>query len=482
MINLENPHFNLMALAQAVLGSMMASEHVIPVVVEQLPAGAETFPSHPERVVYRAILALYVARQQVDNLTVQHQLVASGQMAAVRGKVNLTNLYAAAVTGENIVTYCQYLREAYARRKFGEISLAGTHAAANVETNIQEAIAQKIAALTSLQNGLDTKGPRSIAELYDETVDLIVTASKTPGGLTGITSGTETIDKLTGGWQPGDLVVIAARPGMGKTTWALFMAREAAYAGKPGVFFSLEMEDKQLVRKMIATELGVYTTSQLLRGINLSPDEAESIRERAGRLRGAPLFIDETPGLSISEFRARATRLKAEYNIQFIVVDYLQLMTGTQGQGRTVEIGSITRALKRTAKELGVPILALAQLSRATEQRGGDKKPQLSDLRESGDIEQDADIVAFPYRPEYYGIKEDDMGTPITDLTYVIFAKHRNGPLDELVIGSTLHNGRYYDIESVVPAVTAEGTLGTAVTLRTSTPSEFMPDETDPGF
>ncbi|WP_052695362.1 replicative DNA helicase [Hymenobacter sp. AT01-02] len=485
MINLENPNLDIVELERAVLGILLSNDHGLRDGIGLLGrAGDAIFTQHPHRAIFRAVQALYAEGLHVDHLSVNHRLVASGQMQAVRGKVSVTDLYAAAPRGQNITTYCHFLLRLHAKRLTVEIGQRLSYEAAKPDADVHELLAKAQASLGAVHNGLELKRPKAVAELYDEVVDTIVFATQQPEGLTGVTSGLRTVDKITGGWQPGDLVIIAARPGMGKTTWALYMAREAAFAGKPGVFFSLEMEDKQLVRKMITTELGVYTTSQLQRGVNLTTDEAESIRERAGRLRKAPLFIDETPALSIGELRAKAARLKAEHDIQFIVIDYLQLMTGTPGQTRTVEIGSITRALKQTAKELGVPILALAQLSRATEQRGGDKKPQLSDLRESGDIEQDADIVVFPYRPDYYGIKEDDMGNPTTDLSYIIFGKHRNGPLDEVVIGSTLPNGRYFDIDTVVPVVTPAGSLSSEVrpVLRTATPSEFMPDETDPGF
>jgi replicative DNA helicase len=244
--------------------------------------------------------------------------------------------------------------------------------------------------------------------------------------LTGVPSGFTSLDSITSGWQKSDLVIIAARPGMGKTAFVVSAMRNAAVDFKiPVAIFSLEMASVQLVNRMISAEAELE--GDKIRKGNLADHEWTQLVHKTSRLSSAPIFIDDTPALSILELRAKCRRLKAEHNVQLIIIDYLQLMRGEQGGNREQEIASISRALKGIAKELAVPVLALSQLSRGVETRGGDKRPQLSDLRESGSIEQDADIVMFLYRPEYYKITVDEEGIPTQGMGEVIVAKHRNG-------------------------------------------------------
>jgi len=256
-------------------------------------------------------------------------------------------------------------------------------------------------------------------------------------GLSGIPSGFDKVDKLTSGWQPSDLIIIAARPGMGKTALTLSMARNMAVNNNvPVAFFSCEMSSVQLITRLISSETGL--SSEKLRTGKLEKHEWEQLNVKVKALEKAPLFIDDTPSLSIFDLRAKARRLSSQHGIKLIVIDYLQLMTagGTQkGIGnREQEISTISRNLKALAKELNVPVIALSQLSRAVETRGGSKRPILSDLRESGAIEQDADIVSFIYRPEYYKIDEwdDEERTPTAGQAEFIVAKHRNGGLDNI--------------------------------------------------
>jgi replicative DNA helicase len=250
-------------------------------------------------------------------------------------------------------------------------------------------------------------------------------------GLTGIPSGFSRLDRVTSGWQKSDLVIIAARPGMGKTAFIVSALRNAAVDfNHPVAIFSLEMASLQLVNRLISAEAELE--SEKIKKGNLAEFEWQQLVHKTNRLSSAPIFIDDTPALSILELRAKCRRLKAEHNIQLIVIDYLQLMKGDAGGNREQEIASISRALKGIAKELNVPVIALSQLSRGVETRGGDKRPQLSDLRESGSIEQDADIVMFLYRPEYYKITELEDGTPAQGMAEVIISKHRNGSLENV--------------------------------------------------
>jgi replicative DNA helicase len=244
-----------------------------------------------------------------------------------------------------------------------------------------------------------------------------------------VPSGFSRLDRITSGWQKAELIIIAARPGMGKTAFVVSALRNAAVDFNfPVAIFSLEMASLQLVNRLISAEAEL-DSEKIKRG-NLADFEWQQFVHKTGRLASAPIFIDDTPALTILELRAKCRRLKAEHNVQLIVIDYLQLMRGEVGGNREQEIASISRALKGVAKELNVPVIALSQLSRGVETRGGDKRPQLSDLRESGSIEQDADIVMFLYRPEYYKIDQDENGMPTQGLTEVIVAKHRNGSLD----------------------------------------------------
>src|SRR3954464_3570412 len=241
------------------------------------------------------------------------------------------------------------------------------------------------------------------------------------------------LDRLTSGWQKSDLVIIAARPAMGKTALVLSVARNAAVDfNKPVAVFSLEMSSLQLVTRLIASESEL--PGEKLKKGTLEDYEFQQLNDKIKRLAEAPLFIDDTPGLSVFELRAKARRLKEQHNIELLIVDYLQLMTaGGEGKGnREQEIATISRSLKGLAKELEIPVIALSQLSRAVETRGGDKRPQLSDLRESGAIEQDADIVMFLYRPKYYKITVDEEGMPTQGMAEVIIAEHRNGSLENV--------------------------------------------------
>jgi len=254
-------------------------------------------------------------------------------------------------------------------------------------------------------------------------------------GLTGVPSGFTALDRVTSGWQKSDLVIIAARPAMGKTAFVLSVLRNAAVDhNKPVAIFSLEMSSVQLVNRLISAEAEL--DSEKIKKGSLADHEWAQLVHKTARLSKAPLFVDDTPALSILELRAKCRKLKAQHDIQMVVIDYLQLMSGDsknggQGGNREQEIASISRALKKIAKELSIPVIALSQLSRAVETRGGDKRPQLSDLRESGSIEQDADMVMFLYRPEYYGFTEQD-GLPTAGVGEVIIAKHRNGSLENV--------------------------------------------------
>ncbi|CAG0909780.1 unnamed protein product, partial [Cyprideis torosa] len=273
--------------------------------------------------------------------------------------------------------------------------------------------------------------------------------SQKADGLTGVPTGFTDLDRLTSGWQPSDLIILAARPGMGKTSFVLAMALNGAKDfQKPVAVFSLEMASTQLVQRLISLEAEIPGSK--MRNGKLEDYEWQQLQTTVERLGNVPIFIDDTPGINIFELRAKCRRLKMQHDIQLVIIDYLQLMTGStenKNTNREQEISGISRALKNMAKELNVPVIALSQLSRAVEVRGGSKRPQLSDLRESGAIEQDADIVSFIYRPEYYQILEDENGQSLKGVAEIIIAKHRNGALDTVKVKFTDQFAKFSNLD-----------------------------------
>ncbi|MFM7667377.1 MAG: replicative DNA helicase, partial [Bacteroidota bacterium] len=294
------------------------------------------------------------------------------------------------------------------------------------------------------------KQVQKMQSVVREAIEEIEKAAQNSDGISGVPTGFFELDKLTSGWQRSDMIVLAARPGMGKTAFVLSMARNTAVDyGKPVALFSLEMSSVQLVKRLIASESRIH--AEKLRKGNLREDEFQQLHSRITKLSAAPIFIDDTPGLSVFDLRAKCRRLKMEHKIELVVIDYLQLMSAKEGKGggnREQEISTISRSIKEIAKELNVPIVALSQLSRSVEQRGGDKRPVLSDLRESGAIEQDADIVGFIYRPDYYGFLEDENGNPNNGVGEIIIAKHRNGATDRVRLRFVQEYARFENIES----------------------------------
>lgn len=422
--------------------------------VGMIRPGAAAFYTPAYALLFEAAAYLNLQGAAVDEMSVLARLSKTGKLDKAGGGQSIMELRRYATSADKMETYARLLLELHTKRQIGTIARRLIDQASSPGSDCFDLLNEAQKGLIELHGGLNMKQAQSMSSLYDGLIDGIVAAAGKPSGLTGVPSGLASLDAITGGWQPSDLIILAARPGMGKTSLAAFMARHCAADDKfPAAFFSLEMSTEQLGRKLIATEAG-YTTSQLQKGrLDGGIQEAEALRERAKALRSAGVHFDDTAGLGIGEFQAKAARLVAEHGVRIIFIDYLQLMRGEKGGNREQEIGSISRGLKLTAKELNVPIIALAQLSREVERRGGAKKPMLSDLRESGAIEQDADLIVFPYRPEYYDITEDENGNPTKDTTEIIIAKHRNGALASPIVGSKMSQGRYYDLEDeLLPA------------------------------
>lgn len=411
-------------LEEAVLGALMLEKNALNAVVEFLKA--EHFYADAHREIYQAIIDLFKASEPVDMRTVVNQLRKNAKLELVGGAYAIAELTAKVSSAANIEYHARVIIEMAIKRDLIQIASQIHHDAYEDTTDVFELLDKTEQMVFEISDSNLKKNYDNMRNLMAQAIQELQVLKDHKDGLTGVPSGFTTLDRITSGWQKSDLVIIAARPGMGKTAFVVSALRNAAVDFKiPVAIFSLEMASVQLVNRMISAEAELEG-EKIKRG-NLADHEWAQLVHKTSRLSSAPIFIDDTPALSILELRAKCRRLKAEHNVQLIVIDYLQLMRGEQGGNREQEIASISRALKGIAKELSVPVLALSQLSRGVETRGGDKRPQLSDLRESGSIEQDADIVMFLYRPEYYKITVDEEGMPTQGMGEVIVAKHRNG-------------------------------------------------------
>jgi replicative DNA helicase len=415
-------------LEEAVLGALMLEKDALSAVIDILKPDVFYKDSHQK--IFEAIQALFQKSSPVDILTVTAQLRQQGELEMIGGAYYITELTNRVASAANIEYHARIISQKFIQRELIRISTEIISSAYEDTTDIFDLLDHAEKNLFDIAQNNLRRDSRKMDDIIRESLDNLEKIKDKIDGLTGVPSGFTALDRITSGWQPSDLVIIAARPAMGKTAFVLSCARNAAVQfGKPVVFFSLEMSSVQLVNRLISGETEIE--QEKIRKGHLAEWEWQQLHSKIGKLTEAPLFIDDTPALNIFEFRAKCRRLKAQYDIQMIIIDYLQLMHGKsdgKGGNREQEIGSISRALKSVAKELNVPVIALSQLSRAVENRpGGSKKPMLSDLRESGSIEQDADMVLFLYRPEYYGLTEDEQGRSTVGIGEVIVAKHRNG-------------------------------------------------------
>ena len=449
-------------LEQSVLGALMLEKDALTDVLDILKP--ESFYEEPHQEIYRAIIQLFNNGEPVDLRTVVNQLRKNGQLEQSGGSYYLASLTTSVSSAANVEFHARAIVEYAIKRTL--IGIATTiHKHAYEDTiDIFTLLDQSEQALFEITENNIRKNYAEIRSLLGEAFKELEAKRMHKDGLTGTPSGFIALDRLTSGWQKADLIIIAARPGMGKTAFMLSALRNAAIDHNyPVAIFSLEMAALQLANRLIASEAELE--SDKIRKGNLADHEWQQLIHKTAQLSQAPIYIDDTPALSVFELRAKSRRLKAKHDVQLIVVDYLQLMSGetTRGSGnREQEIAHISRALKSLAKELNVPIIALSQLSRAVETRGGNKKPLLSDLRESGSIEQDADMVLFLYRPEYYGITEDEIGNPTQGLAEVVVAKHRNGSLDSAMLRFIGKYTKFTDLEGYslpTPSATSFDTI-----------------------
>ncbi len=416
-------------LEEAVLGALMLENDALTNVIDILKPQSFYKDSHSR--IFHAIEQLFTRSEPVDILTVTQELKKTGELEIVGGAYYITQLTNRVASAANAEFHARIVAQKFIQRELIRISTKTINDAYEDGSDVFDLLDNAEKNLFSIVEGNIKKNYDKMSTLIRKAIDQIEITKNNKGNFSGVPSGLTALDRLTSGWQKSDLVIIAARPAMGKTALVLSMARNAAVDfGKPVAVFSLEMSSLQLVTRLIASESEL--SSEKLKKGNLEDYEFQQLNDKIRKLTEAPLFIDDTPGLSVFELRAKARRLKEQHKIELLVVDYLQLMTaGGEGKGnREQEIATISRSLKGLAKELEIPVIALSQLSRAVETRGGDKRPQLSDLRESGAIEQDADMVMFIHRPEYYNITEDENGGSTLGVAELIIAKHRNGPVD----------------------------------------------------
>jgi replicative DNA helicase len=412
-------------LEQLVLGAMMLEKTAVNDTIDILNENSFYDPKH--QYIYKAIRTLFAATSPVDLVTVTDRLSKSGELSAAGGAGYISQLTNRVGSTANVQYHARIIAEKFIKRELIRVSNEVIKNAFDDTVDVFELLNVAERDLYQIGDGNMSKQVDVMSNVVRNAIEEIEVARKNADGISGIPSGFVEIDQVTAGWQRSDMIVIAARPGMGKTAFVLSAARNTALQGFGVAIFSLEMSSVQLVKRLIAGESRI--NSEKLRKGDLADHEFQQLHSRIQKLAAAPIYIDDTAAISIFDFRAKCRRLKSQYDIQLVIVDYLQLMSAKDGKNsgnREQEISMISRSIKTIAKELNIPIMALSQLSRSVEQRS-DKKPILSDLRESGAIEQDADIVSFLYRPSYYKILKYDDGTSTQGIGEFLIEKHRNG-------------------------------------------------------
>lgn len=441
-------------LEKVVLGALMIEKDAYSLVSEILRP--ESFYETRHQLIYEAIRKLNIEQKPVDILTVTDELKRSGHLEAVGGPFYITQLSGLVASAAHIEYHARIIAQKYlARELISYTSNIQTKAFDNTQ-DVDELMQEAEGKLFELSQRNLKKDYTQIDPVINDAYNMLQKASARCDGLSGIPSGFHQLDKMTSGWQNSDLVILAARPAMGKTAFALSMAKNIAVDQQvPVAFFSLEMSNVQLVNRLIVNVCEI--TGEKIKSGQLAPYEWGQLDHRIKNLYGAPLYVDDTPSLSVFELRTKARRLVREHGVKLIMIDYLQLMnaSGMSFGSRQEEVSTVSRSLKGLAKELNIPILALSQLNRGVESREGNegKRPQLSDLRESGAIEQDADMVLFIHRPEYYRIFSDDKGRDLRGKAEIIIAKHRNGAVGDVLLTFKGQYARFQnpDDEMVVP-------------------------------
>ncbi|MBR1783918.1 MAG: replicative DNA helicase [Bacteroidales bacterium] len=420
------------SLEESVLGALMLDQTALLNAIETLHVEYFYKPEH--QTIYRAIHKLFEMSQPVDMLTVVERLRLDGELEAAGGAYAVSKLTENVVSAAHIEYHIRILSEKYIQREIIRISTETITDAYDETTDVVNLLDKTEQRLMDINDKNFRSDYHPVSDFVAQANKQIEEAGQKADGLSGLETGFIGLDRITAGFQPGTLIILAARPAMGKTACAMSMARNIAVDFKKAVaFFSLEMSGQELAMRLLSSEASL--PGEKLKTGHLAAHEREQLKVAAQHLGSAPLYIDDTPSLTIFELRAKARRLKQRFDIQMIFIDYLQLMssgtTDNRNGNREQEISMISRQLKALSKELGIPVLAMSQLSRQVENRVGNK-PQLSDLRESGAIEQDADMVIFIYRPEYYKIEQYEDGTSTKGMADLLIAKHRSGKVGEV--------------------------------------------------
>lgn len=435
-------------LEESVLGALMLEKDALTNVIDILKP--ENFYKDANKEIYQSIIDLFNESEPIDLLTVTSQLKKNGKLEYVGGSFYVTQLTTRVNSASNIEYHARIILEQSIKRQLIEVSGEVQKEAYEDTTDVFDLLDNTEQSLFDISESHIRKNYSQVKGLMKEAIDELQAKKTRKDGITGVPSGFIDLDNITSGWQPSDLVIIAGRPSMGKTAFVLSMMRNASIDHEmPIALFSLEMSSLQIVNRLISSEAEL--DSDKIKKGNLKDYEWQQLLHKTDQLNNAKIFIDDTPALSILELRAKSRRLKSQHDIQCIIVDYLQLMSGEYGKSsgnREQEIASISRSLKAIAKELNVPVLALSQLSRAVETRGGDKRPVLSDLRESGSIEQDADMVLFIYRADRYDITEDEDGNLTAGVAELLLRKNRNGPTGKVKLKFIERFAKFADLSS----------------------------------
>lgn len=462
-------------LEEAVLGAVMLEKDAYSKVCDILKPDSFYEPANSK--VYEAIQTLGASQRPIDMLTVTEQMRLNGTLDEVGGPAYIAQLTGRVASAAHVEFHARIVAQKYLARELITFTATISAKAYDESNDVDDLLQEAEGKLFEISQRNVKKDVTQIDPIIQQAMTQIEVAANRESGLSGLESGFHELDKLTSGWQPSDLIIIAARPAMGKTAFVLSMAKNMAVNyNTPVAVFSLEMSNLQLVNRMISNVCEIEGSK--IKSGQLSALEWEQLIVRIKNLNGAPLYIDDTPSLSIFELQTKARRLVREHDVKMIIIDYLQLMnaSGMKFGSREQEVSMISRSLKQLAKELNIPIIALSQLNRSVENRTDGKRPQLSDLRESGAIEQDADIVCFIHRPEYYLRSDTDAnGNDIRGKAEFIVAKHRSGSVDDIQLRFTAKYARFENWE--------DNPLGSTMissTMSSSLNSQNYPGETLP--
>lgn len=451
---------------KAVLGACIIEQDAYAVVSDFLKPGS--FYDSKHQLIFEAIQSLAAANLPVDMLTVVEQLQKKGELDNVGGAAYVAELSRTMLSAAHLEYHARVVADKALARELISYTSKVQKAAFEDGVDVNALMENAEGMLFELSKSQQKKDFTHIDPVINEAYKMLRKAAARTDGMSGLPSGFDKLDKVTSGWQNSDLIIIAARPAMGKTAFVLSMAKNMAVDHKiPVAVFSLEMSNVQLVNRMIVNVCEI--PGEKIKSGQLAPYEWGQLDHRINELFGAPLYLDDTPSLSVFELRTKARRLVRDYDVKIIIIDYLQLMnaSGMSYGSRQEEVSTISRSLKGLAKELNIPIIALSQLNRSVETRTAatpdnpdSKRPQLSDLRESGAIEQDADMVCFIHRPEYYKIYKDQQGNDLKGIAEIIIAKHRNGAVEDVRLRFTSQYARFSNIDdSLPPMPTDDGTI-----------------------